>query len=173
MWTTDKQPVCGVAATVVGGASVVVDVLGVLVLVLVLELVVVVVLVLVLVAVVVVVGAVDVVVVDEVDVVVVGGVVDVPTTLVDAAVTSAGAEEAVDRGKLCGESLQLISAPTATPSSDQPPRDRMSPDTMAGEPSRHGHANEPPGRSSATSSTATTQTVRTPRRRRRTVAQRP
>jgi hypothetical protein len=51
MWTTDRQPVCGVAATVGGGAGVIV----------------------------VVEGAVDVV-VDEVEVLVVGGAVDVPAT---------------------------------------------------------------------------------------------
>jgi hypothetical protein len=77
MWTTDKQPVCGVAATV-GVVDDVVEV--VLVGLVVVGVVVLVLVVLVVVLVIVVVeGAVDVV-VDEVEVLVVGGVVDVPAT---------------------------------------------------------------------------------------------
>jgi hypothetical protein len=129
MWTTDKQPVCGVAATVGGGAGVVVDVVDVVLVVLVLGLVVVV---LVLVAVVVlglvvVEGAVDVV-VDEVEVLVVGSAVDVPATPVG--------------GEPCCESLQPIITATPTPSSVQPARERMRRDNMAAEPPRAGH---PPG----------------------------
>jgi hypothetical protein len=81
MWTTDKQPVCGVAATVGGGAGVVDDVVEVVLVGLVVVGVVVLVLVVLVVVLVIVVveGAVDVV-VDEVEVLVVGGVVDVPAT---------------------------------------------------------------------------------------------
>jgi hypothetical protein len=127
MWTTDKQPVSGVAATVGGGAGVIDDVvLVVLVLGLVVVLVVVVVIVVVLVLMVVE-GAVDVV-VDEVEVLVVGGAVDVPATPVG--------------GEPCCESLQPIIRATPTPNSVQPARARMRRDTMAAEPPRAGH---PPG----------------------------
>jgi hypothetical protein len=136
MWTTDKQPVCGVAATVGGGAGVVVDVVDVVLVVLVLGLVVVVLvlvavvvlgLVVVVLVLVVVEGAVDVV-VDEVEVLVVGSAVDVPATPVG--------------GEPCCESLQPIITATPTPSSVQPARERMRRDNMAAEPPRAGH---PPG----------------------------